>query len=133
VEKFIMKAICMHKKSGVIFAIETDDAGEVVSTCGPLLFQSLDPKLLDYDDYPLGTGWNGEIVVKMGEFEKISVGAAGDRVCSRAAHPTEITEFERLGRDEYRELLIKNGFVIQSQQRYFFKRLRTQEPTIPRT
>jgi hypothetical protein len=59
------------------------------------LFQSLDPKLLDYDEYPLGTGWNMEIAGKL-------------------------ADFVRLGRDDYRELLIKNGFVIQQSQRHLF-------------
>jgi hypothetical protein len=85
-----MKAIYKHKKTGDIFAIETDERGAVISTCGPLLFKELDPKLLDYDDY-----WNMEIAAKL-------------------------EDFERLGRDDYRELLIKNGFVIQSSQRYLF-------------
>jgi hypothetical protein len=85
-----MKAIYRHKKSGDIFAIETDEQGNVFSTCGPLLFQSLDPKLLDYDDY-----WNTEIAGKL-------------------------ADFVRLGRDDYRELLIKNGFVIQQSQRHLF-------------
>jgi len=50
-----MKSLYRHKKSGDLFAIETDEGGNVLSTCGPLLFKELDPKLLDYDDYPLGT------------------------------------------------------------------------------
>jgi hypothetical protein len=85
-----MKAIYRHKDSGDIFAIETDEQGNVISTCGPLLFKELDPKILDYDDY-----WNMEIAAKL-------------------------SEFVRLGRDDYRELLIKNGFVIQSSQRHLF-------------
>ena len=85
-----MKAIYKHKTSGDIFAIETDERGAVISTCGPLLFKELDPKLLDYDDY-----WNMEIAAKL-------------------------EDFERVGRADYRELLIKNGFVIQSSQRYLF-------------
>ena len=85
-----MKAIYKHKKTGDIFAIETDEQGAVISTCGPLLFKELDPKLLDYDDY-----WNMEIAAKL-------------------------EDFVRVGRADYRELLIKNGFVIQSSQRYLF-------------
>jgi hypothetical protein len=85
-----MKSIYRHKKSGDIFAIETDERGAVISTCGPLLFKELDPKLLDYDDY-----WNMEIAAKL-------------------------EDFVRVGRADYRELLIKNGFVIQSSQRYLF-------------
>jgi hypothetical protein len=85
-----MKAIYKHKKTGDIFAIETDERGAVISTCGPLLFKELDAKLLDYDDY-----WNMEIAAKL-------------------------DDFVRVGRADYRELLIKNGFVIQSSQRYLF-------------
>jgi len=109
-----LKAIYKHKKSGDLFAIETDGQGNVISSCGPLLFGDLDPKILDYDDY-----WNSEIAVKMGDFEKIG-GHAKYRVCSKAAHPTVAAEFVRIGRDEYRELLIQNGFVIQSSQRHLF-------------
>jgi hypothetical protein len=32
----------------------------------------------------------------------------------------KLEDFERVGRADYRELLIKNGFVIQSSQRYLF-------------
>jgi hypothetical protein len=85
-----MKAIYKHITSRDIFAIETDNEGNVLSSCGPLLFKDLDPKLLDYDDF-----WNTEISAK-------------------------IEDFERIKRDDYRELLIKNGFVIQSSQRHLF-------------
>jgi hypothetical protein len=85
-----MKSLYRHKTSGDLFAIETDDKGNVLSTCGPLLFKDLDPKLLDYDDY-----WNTEIAAKL-------------------------NDFQRLNRDDYRELLIQNGFVIQSSQRHLF-------------
>lgn len=85
-----MKAIYRHKNSRDLFAIETDPAGNVVSTCGPLLFKDLDPTILDYDGY-----WNAEITVKL-------------------------ADFERVGRDEYRDLLLKNGFVIASTQRHLF-------------
>ncbi len=81
-----MKSLHRHKTSGDLFAIETDDKGNVLSTCGPLLFKDLDPKLLDYDDY-----WNVEISAKL-------------------------NEFVRLNRDDYKELLIQNCFVIQSSQ-----------------
>ena len=37
-----MKAIYRHKTSGDLFAIETDDQGNVVSTSGPLLVKDLD-------------------------------------------------------------------------------------------
>ena len=38
------KAIYKHKRTGDLFAIETDDDGRVVSTSGPLLFKDLDPE-----------------------------------------------------------------------------------------
>ncbi len=42
-----MKALYKHKKSGDIFAIETGEAGEVISTAGPLLIKDLDHERLD--------------------------------------------------------------------------------------
>ena len=50
------KAIYRHKRSGDLFAIETDDNHNVVSTSGPLLFKDIDPNKLDYDNY-----WNKDI------------------------------------------------------------------------
>jgi len=85
-----MKALYRHKKSGDIFAIETDDKGKVLSTSGPLLSKDLDPKMLDYDDY-----WNTEIKAK-------------------------IKDFARISKDEYLEILRKNGFVIQTIQKHLF-------------
>ncbi len=85
-----MKALYRHKKSGDVFAIETDEAGNVISTSGPLLFKSLDAKLLDYDDY-----WNNEIQAKL-------------------------ADFERLNKEDYIELLRKNGFYRQETQRHLF-------------
>ena len=85
-----MKSLYRHKKSGDIFAIETDADGNVVSTSGPLLFSDLDPKLLDYDDY-----WNSEIAAKL-------------------------KDFERLKRGDYLEILRKNGFIRQESQRHLF-------------
>ncbi|MCX5632731.1 MAG: hypothetical protein NTW93_03530, partial [Phycisphaerae bacterium] len=67
-------------KSGDIFAIETDDKGKVLNTSGPLLSKDLNPKMLDYDDY-----WNTEIKSK-------------------------IKDFQRISKDEYLEILRKNGF-----------------------
>lgn len=110
----MMKAIYRNKITGDIFAIETDDKGNVISSCGPLMFKDLDPKLLDYDDY-----WNSEIAAKLVDFERIG-GQKKKRVCDKAAHPTVITDFVLLGREDYRELLIKNGFVIQQSQRHLF-------------
>ena len=87
------KAIYKHKKSGDLFAIETDDQGSVVSTSGPLLFKDLDPKKLDYDNY-----WDNDI----------------------RAH---LKEFVLLSKTEYEELLKKTGFFIQETQRSIFEKL----------
>ena len=78
------KAIYRHKRTGDLFAIETGDNGSVVSTSGPLLFKDLDPKKLDYDNY-----WDDDI-------------------------KTHLKEFELLSETEYREMLFKNGFSIQT-------------------
>ena len=85
-----MKSLYRHKKSGDIFAIETNQAGQVLSTSGPLFGEDFDPKVLDYDDY-----WNTEIQAKL-------------------------PEFERLTKDDYLELLRKNGFFPQITQRRLF-------------
>ena len=87
------KAIYKHKETGVLFAIETDDQGKVVSTSGPLLFKDLDPKKLDYDNY-----WDNDI----------------------KAH---LTEFVLLSKAEYEELLRRTGFFIQESQRSIFDEL----------
>jgi hypothetical protein len=62
-----MKALYRHKQSGDIFAIETDERGNVLSTSGPLLSRDLDPSTLDYDGY-----WNTEIQAKLPDFERIT-------------------------------------------------------------
>ena len=85
-----MKAIYKHKRSGDLFAIETDDHGNVVSTSGPLLFKDLDPKKLNYDNY-----FSTEI-------------------------KAIIKDFERLTKEDYFDLLRKNGFIIQQTQHRFF-------------
>ena len=54
------KAIYRHKRSGDLFAIETDDNGSVVSTSGPLLFKDLDPEKLDYDNF-----WDKDIEIHL--------------------------------------------------------------------
>ena len=41
-----MKAIYRHKTSGDVFAIETGEAGRIVSTCGPLFADGFDPAKL---------------------------------------------------------------------------------------
>ena len=85
-----MKAIYRHKTSGDVFAIETDEAGGVVSTCGPLFANGFDPANLDYDDY-----WNTEIQTKLADFEQIT-------------------------QADYLQLLRQNGFVTEFNQRYLF-------------
>ena len=78
-----MKSLYKHKKSGDIFAIETDGKSKVLNTSGPLLTKDLNPQVLDYDDY-----WNTEIQAK-------------------------IKDFVRISKDDYLELLRKNGFYSQ--------------------
>jgi hypothetical protein len=85
-----MKALYKHKRSGDIFAIETGEGGEVISTAGPLLIKELDPERLDYDNY-----FNDEIKAK-------------------------IKDFILLSKAEYLEILWKNGFVIQTSQKHLF-------------
>ena len=86
-----MKAVYRHKKSGDIFAVEIDKKGNVRSTSGPLLSDDLDPKFLDYDEY-----WNTEV-------------------------QTKLADFERITKDDYLELLQKNGFYSQITQRHLFE------------
>jgi hypothetical protein len=86
----MMKSIYRHKTSGDVFAIETDERGCIVSSCGPLLSDKLDPRALDYDDY-----WNDELAAKLADFERIS-------------------------KDDYLELLRRNGFFPQITQRHLF-------------
>jgi len=85
-----MKAIYRHKRSGDIFAIETDESGNVISTCGPLFSSGFDPKMLDFDEY-----WNPDI-------------------------KANLEDFQRIDKDEYIELLHRNGFFIQQSQGYLF-------------
>jgi hypothetical protein len=51
-----MKALYRHKRSGDLFAIETDDSGKVISTSGPLLTKDLKHEQFDYDVYLKRTG-----------------------------------------------------------------------------
>ena len=85
-----MKSLYRHKRSRDIFAIETDDAGQVVSTSGPLFGDGFDPNVLDYDEY-----WNSEIAAKLDDFERIT-------------------------KADYIELLRQNGFVIDHNQKHLF-------------
>ena len=89
--KWQMKSLYRHKRSGDVFAIETDATGQVISTSGPLLTADLDPKMLDYDEY-----WNTEIQAKL-------------------------DDFERLTKADYLELLRQNGFVIQFNQKHLLE------------
>ena len=84
------KALYRHKRTGDLFAIETGEAGRVVSTSGPLLTKDLNPDELDYDNY-----WDSDI---------------------RAS----IDGFELLSEAEYRELLKRTGFFVQESQRSIF-------------
>jgi hypothetical protein len=85
-----VKAIYRNQKSGDIFAIETDNAGKIVKTSGPLFAAGFDPNSLDYDEY-----WNQDV----------------------AAH---LPEFELVSKADYLELLRKNGFYSQTMQKHLF-------------
>ena len=87
------KALYKHKRTGDLFAIETDDAGRVLSTSGPLLVKDLNPEELDYDNY-----WDNDVT----------------------AH---LSEFVLLSKVEYEELLKRTGFFIQESQRSIFSEL----------
>ncbi len=87
------KAIYRHKKSGDLFAIETDETGKAISTSGLLLVKDLNPEHLDYDDY-----WNPDI-------------------------EANINGFELLSEAEYRALLKQAGFFVQESQRSIFSEL----------
>ncbi len=87
------KALYRHKRSGDLFAIETDEEGNVISTSGPLLTKDLKPDELDYDNY-----WDEDI----------------------KAH---LSEFVLLSKAEYEELLKRTGFFIQESQRSIFDEL----------
>jgi len=87
------KAIYRHKRTGDLFAIETDDEGKVLSTSGPLLMKELDAKELDYDNY-----WDEDI-------------------------KAEVSEFVLLSKSEYAALLKEAGFFVQESQRSIFEEL----------
>ena len=88
-----MKAIYRNKRTGDLFAIETDNNGNVHSTSGPLLIKDLNPNELDYDNY-----WDEDI----------------------KAH---LDEFVLLSKAQYEELLKRTGFFIQESQRSIFDEL----------
>ena len=87
------KALYKHKRSGDLFAIETDEDGKVLSTSGPLLTKDINPETLDYDNY-----WNDDVT----------------------AH---LSEFVLLSKVEYQDLLKRTGFYIQESQRSIFEEL----------
>ena len=87
------KAIYRHKRTGDLFAIETDDNGNVLSTSGPILIKDIRPEELDYDNY-----WDRDI-------------------------KEHLTEFVLLSKAEYEELLKRTGFFIQESQRSIFDEL----------
>ena len=94
------KALYRHKRTGDLFAIETDDDGKVLSTSGPLLTKDLNPEQLDYNDY-----WNPDI-------------------------KANIEGFELLSQAEYKELLKKTGFFVQESQRSIFSELNRRKEKI---
>ncbi|MFC1792737.1 hypothetical protein ACFL3Q_04040 [Planctomycetota bacterium] len=87
------KALYKHKRTGDLFAIETDGNGRVLPTSGPLLVKDLNPEELDYDNY-----WDDDITAN-------------------------IEGFELLSQAEYKELLKQTGFFIQETQRSIFSEL----------
>jgi len=95
------KAIYRQKSTGDLFAIETDEDGNVLSTSRPLLVKDMNPNELDYDNY-----WDEDI----------------------KAH---LSEFVLLSKAEYEELLKRTGFFIQESQRSIFSELnRRAEKTL---
>lgn len=62
-----MKSLYRHLRSGDLFALETDENGNILSSAGPLLTKDIDPDLLNYDDY-----FTSEIKLKSNEFELLS-------------------------------------------------------------
>ena len=87
------KALYRHKRTGDLFAIETDESGKVLTTSGPLLTKDINPDQLDYDSY-----WNPDI-------------------------NANIEGFELLSQAEYKELLKRTGFFIQETQKSIFSEL----------
>ena len=85
------KAIYKHKKTGDLFAIETNGEGKVVSTSGPLLIKGLEANEVDYDNY---------------------------RDEDTKEH---LSEFVLLSKAEYEEVLKKAGFFVQEPQRSIFE------------
>ena len=93
------KAIYKHKKTGDLYAIESDEDGNVLSSSGPLLVKDLNPEELDYDNY-----WDEDI-------------------------KGHLSEFVLLSKAEYEELLKRTGFFIQESQRSIFDELNRRKKT----
>ena len=91
------KAIYRHKSTGDLFAIESDEDGNVLSTSGPLLVKDMNPNELDYDNY-----WDEDI-------------------------KSHLSEFVLLSKAEYEELLKRTGFFIQESQRSIFDELKRRK------
>ena len=89
-DKNPMKSLYRHKKSGDLFAIETDEQGNILSSAGPLLCKDINPNQINYDDY-----FSSEIKLKSNEFDLLS-------------------------KAEYEEMLIKCGFSRQSRQKHLW-------------
>ena len=97
------KALYRHKRTGDLFAIETNEDWTVLSTSGPLLVKDLNPEELDYDNY-----WDEDI----------------------KAH---LSEFVLLSKAEYEELLKRTGFFIQESQRSMFDELNRRKKSRKKT
>lgn len=93
-----LKALYQHKTNGHIFAIETDEYGDVVSTAGPLLFKDIDPDGLGYDKRWNTEHWNNDVKINF-------------------------TDYISLSKLKYAELLKENVFFIQETQRTIFDEL----------
>ena len=76
-----------------MFAIETDEDGKILSSCGPLLSSDIDAEMLDYDNY-----WGDEI-------------------------EADIKNFVLLSKSKYMKLLAKYGFYSQTVQLSLFDEL----------
>ncbi len=85
-----MYSLYRHIRSGDLFALETDENGNILSSAGPLLTKDIDPDQLNYDDY-----FTSEIKLKSHEFELLS-------------------------KAEYEEILKECGFYRQRNQRHLF-------------
>ena len=88
-----LKAMYQHKSNGNIYAIETDEYGNVIATAGPLLFKDINPNGLGYDKR-----WNTDVKLNFADYLPLS-------------------------KLEYKELLKKNGFFIQQTQKSIFDEL----------